>query len=135
MNMPKIGIPDEVEITPQYLNNDSVRLALDRTALANERTYQAWVRTGVSTFAAGLGIEKFLKEDIPLWVLLVIATVLLSFSAISFLQAAWRYSHLHVRMADLDLDATPRWLIKSYSLALAGCTILALLSLFATIGH
>ncbi|RUA02275.1 MAG: hypothetical protein DSY89_03080 [Deltaproteobacteria bacterium] len=123
------------KINPQALKTDSVKLALDRTVLANERTYQAWVRTGVSTFAAGLGIEKFLKGDIPPWVLLAIATILLSFSTVSFLQAAWRYSHLHLRMEDLDLDMTPRWLIKAYSLALAGCTILTLISLFVTVDH
>ncbi len=135
MNIRHDRSPGKSKTILQPPEADTVRLALDRTILANERTYQAWVRTGVSTFAAGLGIEKFLKDDIPLWVLLAIATILLSFSTVSFLQAAWRYSHLHVRMADLDLDMTPRWLIKAYSLALAGCTLLSLISLFVTVSH
>ncbi len=135
MDMSSGRNPEKNRISSKYPETDTVRLALDRTILANERTYQAWVRTGVSTFAAGLGIEKFLKDDIPMWGLLAIATILLSFSTISFLQAAWRYSHLHVRMADLDLDMTPRWLIKTYSLALAGCTLFALISLFVTVSH
>ncbi|RTZ98679.1 MAG: hypothetical protein DSY90_03280 [Deltaproteobacteria bacterium] len=135
MNIQHGRSSEKNKINPQALKTDSVKLALDRTVLANERTYQAWVRTGVSTFAAGLGIEKFLKGDIPPWVLLAIATILLSFSTVSFLQAAWRYSHLHLRMEDLDLDMTPRWLIKAYSLALAGCTILTLISLFVTVDH
>ena len=106
------------------------RLALDRTFLANERTYQAWIRTGVSTFIAGLGVAKFLKEDLPIGILLTTAVTLLLFSATSFLHAAWRYCNLHVRMADLDIDGTPVWLIKLFSLALAGCSIMAFIGLF-----
>jgi inner membrane protein YidH len=36
--------------------------ALRRTRLANERTYLAWWRTGLTTFAVGLGAGKLVPE-------------------------------------------------------------------------
>ncbi|NOX72150.1 MAG: DUF202 domain-containing protein [Alphaproteobacteria bacterium] len=112
--------------TPEARNNI---LALDRTVLANERTYQAWLRTGLSALVTGLGIARFLKDEMPVWMLLTIATIMISLSAVAFLQAAWRYNHLHVRMAHLDLDATPVWLVKAISVLLVGCSGLALVGI------
>lgn len=118
------------EVSPPLDNN---RLALDRTFLANERTYQAWIRTGVSTFAAGLGVVKFLKADLPQGILLTTAAILLIFSAMSFLHAAWRYCSLHFRMVQLDIDSTPSWLVRVFSFALAGCSLLALIGILLTV--
>ena len=109
---------------------DTTALALDRTVLANERTFQAWIRTGLSALAAGLGVAKFLQDAMPLWMLLTIAVVLIVLSIAAFLQASWRYTHLHLRIADLDVDATPLWLVKMISFMLAGCSVLALFGIF-----
>jgi inner membrane protein YidH len=111
---------------------DRDALALDRTVLANERTYQAWLRTGLASAAAGLGVAKFLQETIPLWILLVIATVLILFSAVAFWLAAWRYSHVHLRTAHLDIETIRPWMAKSISLVLAACSLLALGGLLVT---
>jgi len=86
---------------------ESNALAKDRTALANERTFQAWIGTGLSALATGLGIEKFLEDSMPLWMLLGIATTLIALSILAFFLAIWRYNHLHMRMSELDVDATP----------------------------
>ena len=108
-------------------NPDNNALALDRTVLANERTFQAWIRTGLSALAAGLGVAKFLQDTMPLWMLLIIATVLILLSIAAFLQASWRYTHLHLRMSELDVDATPLWLVNAISILLTMCSVLALL--------
>ncbi len=118
------------EISPPLSNP---HFALDRTFLANERTYLAWIRTGVSTFIAGLGVVKFLKDHLPQGILLTTAAILLIFSAMSFLHAAWRYCSLHFRMAQLDIDSTPSWLVKFFSFALAGCSLLALIGILLTV--
>ncbi len=109
---------------------DNNALALDRTVLANERTFQAWIRTGLSALAAGLGIAKFLQDAMPLWMLMIIAVVLILLSVAAFIQASWRYTHLHIRMAKLDVDATPLWLVKTISGLLSLCSLLALLGVF-----
>jgi len=112
---------------------DNNKLALDRTVLANDRTYQAWIRTGLALFASGLGVAKFLKEEIALWVLLIIASVLMILSALAFLQAGWRYSHMNIKFSSLDIQTRPTWQIWIISILLASMSILALFSILLTI--
>lgn len=110
---------------------DESSLAIDRTMLANERTYQAWLRTGLATAAAGLGIFKLLEGVIPLWILVIIATLLMLSSAAFFWMAAWRYSHVHLRTAHLDIEAMSPNIAKIFALILAFCSVLALAGLIA----
>jgi len=112
---------------------DANSMALDRTVLANERTFQAWIRTGLAALVSGLGVAKFLQDTMPLATLLVVVSVLILFSTLAFLLSAWRYSHLHLRIVHLDIDATPVWLVKTISIVLAGCSIVALIGLLIAI--
>ena len=109
---------------------NQMNLALDRTILANERTYAAWIRTGLAALAAGLGIAKFMTGLIPLWSILIIAAVLIGFSSVAFLLAAWRYSHLHIKVSHLEVDAVPLAMIRSLSLLLVCCSMIALAGLW-----
>ncbi len=106
-------------------------LALDATVLANERTFQAWIRTGLAALASGLGIAKFFSESLPLWMLLTIATILITISMGAFLLASWRYNTLHFRMQELDVAATPSWAVRLISFSLFGCSVLALIGILA----
>jgi len=120
------------QVNPQDdpIEPSSNALALDRTVLANERTYQAWIRTGLALFITGLGIIKFLQNELPYWLLMPIAILLILFSAVAFLLAAWRYRHLHLRMVHLDVDTIPLWIIMSISTLLAASAFLALAGIF-----
>ena len=112
---------------------DNNKLALDRTVLANDRTYQAWIRTGLSLFASGLGVAKFLKEEMSLWILLVIVSLLLLLSALAFLQAGWRYSHMNIKFSSLDIKTRPTWLMWIISILLASMSLLALLGILLAV--
>jgi inner membrane protein YidH len=46
----------------ESLDSDGARDATRRTRLANERTYLAWWRTGLTTFAVGLAAGKLVPE-------------------------------------------------------------------------
>jgi len=104
---------------------DPTSLALDRTVLANERTYAAWIRTGLAALATGLAIAKFLTEVLPDWGIRVIAAVLIGFSAVAFVLAAWRYQHLHIKVSHLDVDVVPLIVIRIVSFVLACSSIIA----------
>ncbi len=112
---------------------DANSMALDRTVLANERTFQAWIRTGLAALVSGLGVAKFLQNMMPLSVLLIVVTILILFSTLAFLLSAWRYSHLHLRIVHLDIVATPIWLAKGISMVLAACSIIALVGLLVAL--
>jgi uncharacterized membrane protein YidH (DUF202 family) len=75
--------------------HDSARA--DRTVFAAERTYAAWVRTGLLAMASGIGAKALLEELLPQWLIIATGSVLVLFSAFCFGAAVWR--HLSRRAA------------------------------------
>lgn len=67
-----------------------VLYAADRTVLAAERTYAAWVRTGLVSLAAGVGAKTTLGNVLPEWVILFTGSLLVLFSAFCFVAGVWR---------------------------------------------
>ncbi|RMF86795.1 MAG: DUF202 domain-containing protein [Nitrospirae bacterium] len=110
---------------------DTTRLALDRTVLANERTYAAWIRTGLAALAAGLGLARLVRHVLPPWSVRLLALLLVGFGAGAFVVSAWRYHHLHVAMEHLDVRTIPRSLVKLASGLLVVCSGVALAALWA----
>ncbi len=116
---------------PSTPRADSTRLALDRTVLANERTYAAWIRTGLAALAAGLGLARLMLNTMPLWSIRILAVILILYSAGAFLLSAWRYEHLHVAIAHLDVKMIPVSVVKLSSIVLALCSLLVLVGLWS----
>jgi len=121
-----MSTPDKTSIHDINRTN----LALDRTVLANERTYAAWIRTGLAALATGLGIAKFMTDLMPQWVIQVVSSLLIVFSAVAFQVAAWRYSHLHIKVAKLEVDAIPLLLVRGLSVLFVVCSIISLVYLW-----
>lgn len=67
-----------------------VLYAADRTVLAAERTYAAWVRTGLVSLAAGVGAKTSLGDVLPEWAILFNATLLVLFAGFCFVAGVWR---------------------------------------------
>jgi uncharacterized membrane protein YidH (DUF202 family) len=61
-------------------DSDDARTALarERTALARERTFNAWLRTGLTTVAAGVGLAYLAEDNHPMFALRRAAGLLLS---------------------------------------------------------
>ncbi len=68
----------------------NTRLAADRNILAAERTYAAWVRTGLFALASAVGARALLDGVVPGWLVLADATMLIAFSIFCFAAAVWR---------------------------------------------
>lgn len=75
---------------PDANDDPRVPYAADRTVLAAERTYAAWVRTGLVSLAAGVGSKASLGHVLPEWAILFEATLLVLFSGFCFAVAVWR---------------------------------------------
>lgn len=116
-------------------NVDATSLALDRTVLANERTYTSWIRTGLAALVTGLGIARFMMNTMPPWSIRIIAMFLIIFSAAAFLIAAWRYESLRFGLMALDVKTIPPVLVKFLSAVLAGCSLLSLVGLWYMMGN
>ena len=61
--------------TTQDLADEGVKLALDRTRLAKERTFAAWLRTALSSIAVGLAVVKLLPSIEPRWLLRIMGII------------------------------------------------------------
>lgn len=110
--------------------DDRTGYALDRTILANERTYAAWIRTGLTALAAGVAIEKFMVDAMPGWTIRIIAIILIIYSVIAFIIAAWRYSHLGLKLVHVDVKSIPLIVTSGASALLIVCSLLALAGLW-----
>ncbi|MEC7838462.1 MAG: DUF202 domain-containing protein [Chlamydiota bacterium] len=111
----------------------SKRESSERTSvLANERTYAAWLRTGLTALAAGLGIEKFLGDGsvIPINLIRIVSISLLSLSTACFYLAAWRYQHVGVRLVSSHVSGAPVWLLVLISGILCCVTLITLVGLW-----
>ena len=104
--------------------------ALDRTVLANERTYAAWIRTGLTALAAGVATERFLVDTMPAWTIRIIAFLLIMYSVAAFIIGAWRYNHLGLKLVHVDVKSIPSIVTTGTSVVLVFCSLLALAGLW-----
>ena len=88
-------------------------LAADRNVLAGERTYAAWVRTGFTALAAGVGAKKVLGGVLPNWAILATGTVVVLFGAFCFVAAIWREIWAGAPPPQPDVRRLPRLILIS----------------------
>src|SRR3954453_2355662 len=106
----------------------NTRLAADRNILAAERTYAAWVRTGLFALASGLGARALLAGVLPGWLVMAGASMLIAFSTFCFGAAIWRQLNPGPPPPRPQLTQIPP------ALLIAMNAFLALVSLAALIG-
>ena len=66
-------------------------LAADHTVFAAERTYAAWVRTGLVAMASGIGAKALLIDLLPHWLVMTSGSVFVLFSVFCFGAVVWRH--------------------------------------------
>lgn len=96
--------------------------------LAAERTYAAWMRTGLAALAAGVGAKALLQGIVQSWLVALAGTLLILFSVMCFVAAVWR--EMMPRIV-LPVSTTHR-MPPAFLLVVNG--LLVLLSLAALIG-
>jgi putative membrane protein len=95
-------------------------LASDRTVFAAERTYAAWIRTGLQALASGVVLKTLLHGHVARWIVDGSSVVLLSFAMFAFSAGVWREFDIGRLPTKADFPALPRWLL----IALNGVLIL-----------
>ncbi|MCB1112873.1 MAG: DUF202 domain-containing protein [Chlamydiales bacterium] len=105
--------------------------SMERTSvLANERTYAAWIRTGLTSLATGLAVAKFLVGSLPPYHAEFIALILITFGGLCFALAAWRYDHVAQRLVSTHVSGAPRLFLVFLSSMLVLCVLLAIWGIF-----
>ncbi len=105
------------------------QLAADRTVFAAERTYAAWVRTGMVGLAGGIGARALLEGLVPGWMVLAQASVLMLFAIFCFVAGVWRQL-FKVEPEAPDIDKLPGWLLIAVNAFLALVAATALLGIW-----
>jgi putative membrane protein len=82
---------------------ERTRLARQRNALANERTFSAWLRTGLGAVAAGVAIVRLIAITEYQWLTLTLGGVFILGGIIVFILSIWRY---HFTARELAFEKT-----------------------------
>jgi 3-hydroxyacyl-CoA dehydrogenase len=105
-------------------------LAGDRTLLAAERTYAAWVRTALAALAGGIGARALVKDILPLWVGKLTGTVLVVFAGFCLVAAIWRELQGIERVGE-DIPPIPKALLVPMNFFLMLVAIAALIGIWS----
>lgn len=111
---------------------DQAELARIRTVMAAERTFAAWVRTGLATLGGGLAIVKLIpfRQVQHEWIAHLTGQLLIISGCGIFLFALINYGRTRRALGTKDPTSPPVWLFALLSLFL---TIIGLLVLWLTI--
>jgi putative membrane protein len=87
---------------PDLIPNDPPPKGKIRTHLANERTFLAWSRTGLTAIALGIAAAQLLDRHTVLGVALdmLLATTLIVFGLLLVLVGRWRYRMTAIGIRD-----------------------------------
>lgn len=110
-----------------------IELAVNRTILAAERTYAAWMRTGLTALASGVGARALLASVAPDWTAVLAGVVLCAFSAFCFVAAVWRELHPSFRATQPEPRRLPAWLLIAVNGALVVVALTALVGVIALV--
>ncbi|QBQ55727.1 YidH family protein [Nitrosococcus wardiae] len=113
----------------QQLAQDRTDLAFHRNLLAEQRTFSAWVRTGLTAIALGFAAVKLLDRAEPKWAVYVAGSILIAAGIGIHLLSFWNYYGTFRRLKQEGLPGLPIWsvVLITLSLLLSGTLILALI--------
>jgi putative membrane protein len=114
----------------EKLARDRTDLARQRNLLANERTFSAWLRTGLSAVVAGLGIARLLDPGGLLPIAHSIGVILVLTGGGIYVLAFWRYGQVSRSLEQENMRAIPTRLLNILLAALLLSGVLAFVLLF-----
>ncbi len=103
--------------------------AIQRSMLANERTFSAWLRTGLAAVIAGLGISRFLGAGNYSWIAPAIGASLILVGGGIYMLAFWSYRQAYHKMRIMDFARIPLWLLSIIVVVLLLSALLSFLLL------
>ena len=111
----------------QPLDLSSHDSAIDRTLMAEERTFSAWMRSGMAAIGAAVAIVKMLPANgDPPWLVQSLGVVLIITGGMAFAFGFWGYRAGARYWAAALPRAIPLWLMFVFTLLLMIAALLAL---------
>ncbi len=95
-----------------------MRAARRRTLLAKERTFAAWVRTGLAAVAVGFGAARLLDDVEPQWLVLVASITLITAGIMCLGFGFWSFRATLRELASEDVHGMSIRLVGLFTLML-----------------
>ncbi len=107
---------------------DQIELAQLRTVLAGERTFAAWIRTGLACIAGGLVLVKLMPfgSGDRTWIAELVSQILITGGLLLFIFAFVNYRRLCAALGTKEVAAAPLWVFGALTavLVLIGALVL-----------
>jgi putative membrane protein len=104
--------------------------AVERTLLAKERTFSAWMRTGLSTIAVGFAIVKLLEGMGTPWIIHTAGAVLIFTSSAIQVMGFLGYRDTFRKLQEEGVEARSLWFIGFISAAVLFSSGLVVILIF-----
>lgn len=78
----------------EELAEDRTEWAYERSLLANDRTFSAWIRTGLATIAVGFGVTRLLREVQPNWLVVTLGVLFVIVGGGILLMGYWSHRRM-----------------------------------------
>ena len=102
----------------EVLAEDRTGWAFERTLLANDRTFSAWVRTGLTTVAAGFAVTRLLAEVRPAWLVSALGVLFVAVGGGVLFLGYWSYQSTLHRLTEEPGRRIIGWLVAVITAAL-----------------
>jgi putative membrane protein len=98
--------------------------------MAGERTFAAWIRTGLALVAAGLASARLLSSLQPQWLVRTMGTIFVLMGGSIFVIAFRTYHEIVQDLKEEEVQATSVWFVGLLMILLIVASILALVLVF-----
>ncbi|HEX8533408.1 MAG TPA: DUF202 domain-containing protein [Allosphingosinicella sp.] len=95
----------------------------DRTILAYERTYAAWLRTGLAALGGGIGAQALVGGRIPAWSMELVSAALLALAVFCFAAGIWCDRKYFGAQAQSASRTVPQPLLRAVNILLILLTL------------
>ena len=94
-------------MAPDALTDSRTNWAHERTRLAKERTFSAWLRSGLSAVGVGLGLAKLLPSVEPRWMMQAIGILFIGAGGIVFIMGFQTYHNVMKKLEEEGFKGIP----------------------------
>ncbi len=94
------------------LARESNEVTRQRAQLDSERTFSAWLRTGLAAVIAGLGVSFFMSSGTYSWLAPLVASIFILTGSVIYVLAFWSYQEAYKQLRAEDFSRIPLWVLS-----------------------
>ena len=120
-----MAAPDDTDSDTARDSERRTRWAEDRTVLANERTFSAWMGTGLGAVGVAIGLKAVFGAIDPTWVAKLVASLFLGVAILVYWMARRQACKTLERLSENDAETMPTKSFTQLAIAMTIATLTA----------